>query len=117
MDAPLDTGTLQALSLIPGPDGQPLLDHVVRLALEALPLAEEKLRQSAAILDWESARRAAHTLKGTSGSFGAKRLSELAKALEVAVQEEGTPRLEVSLQAVTQEIERVREALSALQHS
>ncbi len=117
MDAPLDTGTLQALRLVPGPDGRPLLDHVVRLALEALPVAEEKLRQSTAILDWETARRAAHTLKGTSGSFGAKRLSELAKALESTVQEEGTPGLEASLQAVVQEIERVREALSVLQNS
>ncbi|HJW33626.1 MAG TPA: Hpt domain-containing protein [Holophagaceae bacterium] len=117
MDAPLDTGTLQALSLIPGPDGRPLLDHVAKLALESLPATEAQLRHSAAVLDWEAARRAAHALKGTSGSFGAKALSELAKALEKAVQEEGAPQVETTLNAVIVEMARVKAALRALQHS
>lgn len=117
MDAPLDTGTLQALRLVPGPDGKPLLDHVVRLALEALPTSLEKLHQSVAAADWEAVRRTAHTVKGTSGSFGAKVLSERAKALEWAAQEAGVPQLTPCLEAVVTEVARVMTALRALQSS
>ncbi len=117
MDAPLDTGTLQALRLVPGPDGRPLLDHVVRLALESLPSSLEKLRQNTTNSEWEALRRTAHALKGTSGSFGAKRLSERAKDLERAAQEVGMPHVDACLDAVVMEGERVMEALRALQSS
>lgn len=117
MDAPLDTGTLQALRLVPGPDGRPLMDHVVRLAMEALPTHAQKLHESAAQADWEALRRTAHTLKGTSGSFGAKVLSERAKALESAAQEADGPWVETCLGDVAREIDRVMEALRELQSS
>jgi HPt (histidine-containing phosphotransfer) domain-containing protein len=117
MDAPLDTGTLQSLRLIPGPDGKPLLEHVIRLALTSLPEAVEKLNRSLTEGDWEALRRTAHTLKGTGGSFGAKVLSEHAKALEGAAQEPGAPRAATCLAAVRAEADRVMEALKALQSS
>ncbi len=117
MDAPLDTGTLQALRLVPGPDGKPLLDHVIRLALESLPVSVEKLRLSAASEDWDTVRRTAHTVKGTSGSFGAKVLSERAKALEWAAQEAGVPQVATCMEAVVAEVARVTEALRGLQSS
>ena len=117
MDAPLDPGTLQALRLVPGPDGRPLLDHVMRLAMEALPTSLQKLQESVARADWETLRRTAHTLKGTSGSFGAKVLSERAKALEWAAQEAGAPQVPACMEQVVAEITRVLEALHALQSS
>lgn len=117
MDAPLDPGTLQALRLVPGPQGRPLLDQVVRLALEQLPTTQAKLEEALAAGDWEGLRRTAHTLKGTSGSFGAKRLSEHAKALEYAAQEPGAPQVAACLEAVQSETARVLGALRELQSS
>lgn len=117
MDAPLDAGTLQALRLVPGPDGRPLMEHVIRLAMEALPAHAQKLHESAAQADWEALRRTAHTLKGTSGSFGAKVLSERARALESAALEADGPCLESCLGDVTHEIDRVMAALRELQSS
>ncbi len=117
MDAPLDTGTLQALRLVPGPQGRPLLDQVVRLALEQLPTTLTKLTDAHAAGEWEVLRRAAHTLKGTSGSFGAKRLSEHAKALEYAAQEAGAPQVDPCLDQVRAETARVMAALKDLQSS
>jgi two-component system sensor histidine kinase/response regulator len=117
MDAPLDTHTLQALRHVPGPDGRPLLDHVIKLALEALPAAVEKLTQGLAKAEWETVRRAAHTLKGTSGSFGAKGLSRLAEALERAAQEGSAAQAGARLEEVLLEIERVMGALRSIQSS
>lgn len=117
MDAPLDASTLQALRLVPGPEGRPLLDQVVRLALEQLPTTLAKLTEAQAAGEWENLRRAAHTLKGTSGSFGAKHLSEHAKALEYAAQEAGAPQVAPCLDRVKAEMERVMVALKALQSS
>ncbi|MBI3130992.1 MAG: Hpt domain-containing protein [Acidobacteria bacterium] len=117
MDAPLDTGTLQALRLVPGPDGRPLVDHVIRLAMEALPTHAQKLHECAAQADWEALRRTAHTLKGTSGSFGAKVLSEQAKTLESAALVADGPWVASCLDDVTREIGRVMEALRELQSS
>jgi HPt (histidine-containing phosphotransfer) domain-containing protein len=117
MDAPLDTSTLQALRLVPGPQGRPLLDQVVRLALEQMPTTLAKLEEALVAGEWETLRRTAHTLKGTSGSFGAKRLSEHAKALEFAAQDPGAPQAEICMNAVRAETTRVLDALRELQSS
>jgi len=117
MNAPLDPGTLQSLRLVKGSHGGPLLDQVVQLALETLPEHLAGLRQHREAGEWEGLKRVAHMLKGTSGSFGAKVLSERAKALEVAVRERDEVKAAHALREVEAEAHRVTEALRALQNA
>lgn len=117
MKPPLDPGTLQALRLVKGPDGGSLLDQVVHLALASLPEHLEGLRRHLASGEREGLQRLAHILKGTSGSFGAKGLSDCAKALERAVREGDGANLDQKLQEVEAEALRVTLALRELQSS
>ncbi len=117
MDAPLDPTTLQALRMVPGPNGAPLLDQVVGLALASLPEALANLRKHREASEWDPLRRVAHTLKGSSGSFGAKPLSALAKDLEEAAREMDLPRIDPALARVEAEAARVIASLQALQSS
>ena len=117
MDAPLDPHTLESLRRVNGSQGGPLLDQVVRLALELLPEHLEGLRQHQAKGAWGEVGRLAHSLKGTGGSFGAHGLSACAKVLEEAAKAEDGARADLALRALESEAARVQAALLALQSS
>lgn len=84
--------------------GDYLDDTVIRL---------EELRSAVANGDATAARRAAHTVKGSSASFGASLLSSLAAQAEHLSQRSDLASIAELLPALSTELERVRIALHA----
>ena len=79
-----------------------------------LPDAHGHLAQLHASLkahDWGSARRAAHTLKGTAATLGAMRLSGCARALELACERQQASAVQQLLADLEQELEHTASAL------
>ena len=73
------------------------------------------LRELAASRDGEGVHRAAHLLKGSSGSIGALALMELLRGLETAGQKRAWADAEALLPRVDVEFARVKAALTAAQ--
>jgi HPt (histidine-containing phosphotransfer) domain-containing protein len=114
MNPPLDETSLAPFRSLPGPDGRPLIHQIIEMALGSLPGTLEHLRSAVAEDDAAALRAAAHKLKGSSGSYGAKGLSACAKELEVVAAEgdlDAAPSLLADLEA---EVARVMKALEAL---
>ncbi len=65
----------------------------------------EQLRQALTDSQRETARRAAHTLKGLAGSLGATPLQEASRALENALREEGSDPTELTARLAALEAE------------
>lgn len=79
----LDAGTLSDLRKSVG-DDPAFLAELVDDVLADAPALVDALRGAAAAGDAPAARRAAHTLKGTSRTFGADELAGLCQQAEVA---------------------------------
>lgn len=73
----LDESVLEMLrSILPGEEFQ----DVVRVAVDSY--ARYAAEIAAAGPSWDKARSAAHTLKGSAGTLGCRRISEMAYAIE-----------------------------------
>ena len=68
------------------PKDRQALFELINLFIEETPNRINDLRRAQETNDLELARNAAHTLKGTSLTFGAVRLSSTAKQLEIEIQ-------------------------------
>ena len=91
-------------------------DFVVELVdtfAEEAPQMLGEMRSAQADAAAERFRRAAHSLKSNSSTFGAVRLAELARTLELA----GLPDSAAPLDAVATELDRAMAALKALARS
>lgn len=86
-----------------------VVELVDTFAAEA-PLMLAELRDSHAAGAAEAFRRAAHSLKSNSNTFGASRLAELARSLELGGLPEGT----APIDALAEELARSVAALQAL---
>jgi HPt (histidine-containing phosphotransfer) domain-containing protein len=108
MSAPLiDSQTFGELQANAGADF--VVELVDTFATEA-PLMLAELRSSFDAGAAEPFRRAAHSLKSNSNTFGASRLAELARSLELG----GMPASTVPIDAVAEELARSLAALKAL---
>lgn len=87
-----------------------LIDEFV----EEAPRQLEILREAAATGDADSARRAAHTLKGNARTFGAEGLASLCLEAETAAAAGDLDLVRQRLSSVEAEWSRVREALVAV---
>ena len=88
-------------------------DFVVELVdtfAEEAPLLLAELRSSFASGGADAFRRAAHSLKSNSNTFGASALAELARTLELG----GMPATAEPIEALAQELARSVAALQAL---
>jgi HPt (histidine-containing phosphotransfer) domain-containing protein len=115
MTAPtIDPATFEALKAM---TGAPFALELVDTFLQEAPVMLEALRKALAAEDADGFRRAAHSLKSNSNTFGALNLGAMARELELAgvakVAGTGTQ----SLDALEQEYVRVASALSALRHA
>lgn len=64
-------------------EGEPdLVTELIDLYLGEVPHLIDSIRKGLQSNDWKSARRAAHTLRGSSGNLGVLQLSKLADKLE-----------------------------------
>ena len=115
MTAPaIDRATFEALKETTG--AQFALELVDTFLQEA-PAMLDELRRALAAKDADKFRRAAHSLKSNSNTFGALTLGAMARELELAgvskvIEDGGRP-----LDALAQEYSRVATALTELRHA
>ncbi len=96
--------------------GADFIDELVETFLDDAPKLMAELRSALQKQDVEAFRRAAHSLKSNSATFGASRLSGLAKELEMLGKEqkldEAAPKLpavEEALHATEAELKGLRQ--------
>lgn len=115
MTAPtIDRATFDSLKQTAG--GEFVLELVDTFLQEAPGMLDE-LRRSLAAQDADKFRRAAHSLKSNSNTFGALTLGAMARELELGgmakvIESGGRP-----LDALVEEYARVAAALAALRHA
>ncbi len=80
--AAVDLSVLADLDDEPLEDEPDLVTELIDLYLGEVPRLLDTIRKSLQRDDWNSARRAAHTLRGSSGNLGVLQLSSLAEELE-----------------------------------
>jgi CheY-like chemotaxis protein len=95
-------------------DGSEMLQELIRVYLEDLPLRLQQLRQAVIDADWDTARRAAHTIKGASSNFGAKPIVDLARQAEEAAAAANATTLERLTDEMEAESARVAAALGKI---
>lgn len=114
MTAPtLDRATFAALRETTGAE---FADELVATFLEEAPGMLGDLRQALAAGDTERFRRAAHSLKSNSHTFGALALGALARDLELAGVTAVGARGPLPLAPLEAEYARVAAALQAIRH-
>jgi HPt (histidine-containing phosphotransfer) domain-containing protein len=110
----IDRATFDALRETTGAD---FVGELVHTFLEEAPAMLEELRAAFAAGDADTFRRAAHSLKSNSNTFGALTLGTLARELELG----GIPKAAEgggkALDALEQEYARVAAALVELRHA
>jgi len=110
-DATIDLGTFNELKETAGAD---FIQELVQTFLEEAPAMLQELRDSLAAEDANTFRRAAHSLKSNSMTFGALRLGGMSRELELnGFAASASPN---TLDALEQEYARVATTLAELSH-
>ena len=79
----IDPKAIEALRALSPGGGTEFLRELVDIYLQDTPVRLTELELALARQDAPTATRAAHTIKGSSGNFGALRLARLAAEIEV----------------------------------
>src|SRR5712692_7677284 len=108
-DAVCDQETISQLRL----EGVDFLRELIELFNVEVPKGMLELAQVLDAGDCARAAVIAHTLKGTAGTFGAKRMHELAAAIDQAARAGLVDKASSMLEELRLECERVREVLEA----
>jgi HPt (histidine-containing phosphotransfer) domain-containing protein len=90
---------------------------VVQVYFEETPQLLAGLRDALSKQDCETFRRAAHSIKSTSNSFGALQLGAQAKELEMMGREEKLEGAAPKVEALQADYDLVRQALEELSHA
>ena len=90
-----------------------LLCELAELFLEDSPVLLNDIQTGVAALDAAKVERAAHTLKGSVGNFGAKRAFELARRIEAMARNHDLAGAPEALTALGQEMARVCALMAA----
>ncbi len=80
--AAVDFSVLAGLDDEPSEGETDLIIELIDLYLGEVPLLIGSLRQGLQLNNWKSVRRAAHTLRGSSGNLGVLQMSKLAGQIE-----------------------------------
>ncbi len=108
-DPPIDKEVVAQLRS----EGDNLLCDLVDMFIVEVPVQLAKLEEALTKRDAGATRLAAHTLKGTGGNFGARRMQTLASALEEKGRDASLDGASAILTELRAECARVREALEA----
>lgn len=111
--APVDAGTLAQLRA----EGDNLLSDLIEIYNTETPANLQSLAQALAAGNSGAAALAAHTLKGTATTFGAKCMQALALEIEQAARAGSIEKATAQLNQFRAECDRVRDALSREQRS
>jgi two-component system, sensor histidine kinase and response regulator len=88
-----------------------LFREIAQFFLEDSPGLIDQLRSALAVRDATSAERAAHSLKGLAGNFGAKQAVETALAIEVLAKDGKLAETRPLLEPLEQEMATLQQAL------
>ena len=97
--------------------GAEFVSELVDTFLEEAPMMLEDLRKALAARDADKFRRAAHSLKSNSNTFGALGLGTLARELELGAAQRVSEARPDTLAALVGEYSRVAAALSELRNA
>jgi HPt (histidine-containing phosphotransfer) domain-containing protein len=112
-DAPIDAATFAELLETVGDDRE-FLAELVETYLADSPSLFEELRAALAKGDAGTARRAAHTLKSTSASFGANELAARCREIEAAAAAGTLEGLDGQVELAAASYGQVQEALRSM---
>jgi HPt (histidine-containing phosphotransfer) domain-containing protein len=111
----LDAQALERLREL-DPTGQnKLLERVFKAFEQSIGRLMPQLDAARADTDWQAVRHVAHTLKSSSASIGAVKLSQLCADIETMVRQSQVEGLSERLDAMGAEVARVLAALRGLQ--
>ena len=111
----LDAQALERLREL-DPTGQnKLLERVFKAFEQSIGRLMPQLDAARAGADWQAVRHVAHTLKSSSASIGAIKLSQLCADIEAMVRQSQVEDLSARLDAMGAEVARVLAALRGLQ--
>ena len=113
-DATIDPATFEELQATAGAD---FVKELVDTFLEEAPSMLSELRETFASGDSEAFRRAAHSLKSNSNTFGALSLGAMARELELKGLDPARDAGTHPLDALVQEYARVAAALTELRNA
>ena len=113
MNSVIDQDVYQALVEAVGDD---FVGEMVDAFLEEGAQLLKILTESFADGDVDRFRRAAHSLKSSAATFGAMKLSGLAKELEEMARESGLDEAEAKLEPISGSFGEVEQALKGLLH-
>jgi HPt (histidine-containing phosphotransfer) domain-containing protein len=95
-------------------DGEPdLIVELIDLFLQEAPLRLEAIQRAVAERDGLSLKRAAHSLKGSSGTLGVRPLAALCEKLERLADETFPPDASVWVRRLEEEFVRAQKALTS----
>jgi len=109
----LDPDVLASLALQVGPDNPELIDELLHIYLDNAPQLIRDMDAALAAGEAKDLMRAAHTLKSSSASMGALRLSGLSKTIEIAARNQALADIGDSIAGVKTEFDAVKAALNA----
>jgi HPt (histidine-containing phosphotransfer) domain-containing protein len=113
-DAAIDRATFENLKATAGAD---FVHELVDTFLTEAPAMLEDLRSALAANDAARFKRAAHSLKSNSNTFGAMTLGAMARELELGGIDQARKDGGQPLDALAQEYSRVATALTELRHA
>ena len=112
VSAPIDLGMLRELRTAQGEDEPDIVAEVTAIFLKEAPERLATLREAAATGDFATAGRTAHTLKGSAGHIGARRLALLCSRFDEKARQ-GAFDATFAISAIAEELDNVSAALSA----
>ncbi len=112
-DPTLDVAVLEDLSRQVGGDNPDLIEELIRIYLDNAPQLIRDMDTALAAGEAKTLLRAAHTLKSSSASLGATRLSIMSKAIELAARNEAMDGLREAIDAVKLEFTAVTAAFAS----
>ncbi len=110
---PIDTSVYRELEEAAGPE---FAGELVDTFIEEVPTMLAELRSARATAQADGFRRAAHSLKSNSLTFGATALAALARELELGGLSADASQDEQVIAALQAEFDRAAAALKALRH-
>ncbi len=113
-DTAIDRATFDALKQTAGAD---FVRELVDTFLQEAPSMLNELRRALAAQDADKFRRAAHSLKSNSNTFGALTLGALARELELGGLSKANENRGQPLDALAEEYSRVAATLTELRHA
>lgn len=113
-DPVLDPDALAALQAVSPDDGGQFFNELIDIFLADTPARLSEVTAGLQTQDAPGVMRAAHSIKGSAGNFGAAPLAKVAMGIEHAARESNLATAATLLPMLEAEYARVKDALTAL---